>query len=233
MDFKTKHVSGVCECGQKFSGVIPEFAKMIMCDPCALVFQKKRDLERMAGCLRESADSCGIPKKYRIWDEAKAKEVGSDKLLIWLRSQEINSIWIGGTNGIGKTHTALYRAFELLHEENIHPYCVRSSAWLRNIVTGRTKDRSDTEKQYKRAIECKLLIMDDLGKERLTEPRAELLYDIIDERDRRDGSVWITSNFSGQSLAERLNSSGEGAHEYGHAIIKRLKRMITSERIWR
>ena len=206
---------------------------MVMCDPCAVIFQNKRDTDRRLGCLRDSAEACGIPHKYREWNEDKAKELGNDKLLTWLRNHGTQSVWIGGTNGIGKTHTALYRAFELLQGSDVHPYCVRASAWLRSIVTGRTKDKSDCEKLYRRAISCKLLIMDDLGKERLTEPRAELLYDIIDERDRRDGSMWITTNFSGETLIERLNSSGEGSHEYGHAILKRLKRMITPERIWK
>jgi DNA replication protein DnaC len=233
MDFRMKQVNGTCKCGNNYSGTIPAFAEMTMCDTCALEFQRQKDIERFRSCLRESCDSCGIPKKYREWDADKAKAVGSDKLLDWLRGHGTNSVWIGGTNGIGKTHTVLYRAFELLSNYNIHPYCVRASAWLRTVVTSRSKDKSDAEKQYKRAIECKLLVLDDFGKERLTEPRAEFLYDIIDERDRRDGSLWITTNFGGAELKDRLNCAGDGGHEYGHAILKRLARMMTKERIWK
>lgn len=237
MDFsinmKTKHVSGVCACGNTFDGVVPEFVEVTQCDDCILAFQEKRDKERRIAAIRDSAEHCGIPSKFRNWDHGVAKELGSDKLLDWMRSHGTKSMWIGGTNGVGKTHTVLYRAYEVLVNDNIYSYCVRCSSWLRDTVTGRTNGKDNGDKNYRRAIRSKLLVLDDLGKERLTEPRAELLYDIIDDRDRLDLPIWITTNFGGQELLDRMNASGEGAHEYGFAIMKRLTRMITKERIWK
>jgi DNA replication protein DnaC len=234
MDFKTKYVKGVCDCGNPFEGVVPDFANVTQCDSCVMAFQNKRDADRRSDNLRDAANYCGIPAKFREWDDQIAKEVGSQKLYEWLivfGGNGKHSVWIGGTNGIGKTHTVHYRCYRMIEGERIYPYCVRSSSWLREVVTSRSKDKGDGDKMYHRAIECKLFVLDDFGKERLTEPRAELLYDIIDERDRRNSPIWITTNFSGQELIDRINSSGD--HEYGYAILKRLQRMISKERIWK
>lgn len=227
---RTQEVDFVCKCGSEVKGEYPAIAKVTMCDDCALKFQQERDNELIQQRIRESADHCGIMPKYREWSSEVAAEIGNDKLIDWLRAEQLTSAWIGGTNGIGKTHATMYRAFELLNE-GIYSYCVRASAWLRDTVIERTKD-GDT-KAYNRAMNVSLFVMDDLGKERLTEPRGELLYDIIDERDRRGLPIWITTNFTGTGLMERLNSAGAGQHEYGYAIMKRLKRMIPEERIWK
>lgn len=228
---RMKTVDFVCSCGEHVQGDYPEIAIVDRCDKCVYELQQKRSLERLQQNLRDSAEHCGIPAKFRDWSPIMANDIGSDKLLDWLRALGVSSAWIGGTNGIGKTHTVLYRAYELLRDEAVYSYCVRASSWLRETVTARTKDNDNA--RYRRAVDTKLLILDDLGKERLTEPRGELLYDIIDERDRRDAPIWITTNFTGQDLMDRMNVAGEGSHEYGYAIMKRLKRMITVERIWK
>lgn len=227
---KIKQVDFICDCGTPVKGEYPEIAIVDRCDDCVIAFQGEKENLRIRQQIRESADFCGIPPKYREWSPTVAAETGSDKLLDWLREVGLNSAWIGGTNGIGKTHATLYRAFELLGD-GVFSYCVRSSAWLRETVIERTRDGD--AKNYKLATSKALLVLDDLGKERLTEPRGELLYDIIDERDRRGLPVWITTNFTGGGLMDRLNCAGDGAHEYGYAIMKRLKRMIPEKRIWK
>ena len=244
MDFSTnmrlKTINADCDvCGQPFTANVPDFVETTKCDPCILKHQQEQDKKRRLYAIRDSAEHCGIPAKYREWNDQTAQKLGNDKLLSWMQAKEdTESIWIGGTNGIGKTHAVLFRAYQLLIENNIHSYCVRASSWLRRTVTDRTKDKNG-DKAYLRAISARLLVFDDMGKERLSEARGELLYDIIDERDRRDLPIWITTNFTGQALMERMNAASgdesghESGHEYGYAIMKRLTRMIPKENIWK
>jgi DNA replication protein DnaC len=179
----------------------------------------------MSSELAEIAGICGIPVKYRSWSPARAKEIGNVDLLLWLRERE-GSAWVGGTNGVGKTHAVYYCAYRRLKDRGTTCYAIRSSEWLRTVTTMRTGDsRADAEKLFKRATTTPLLIVDDLGKENLSLARAELLYDITDIRDREDLPIWITTNFDGDDLLERLNGASE--HEFGHAIMKRWKRMVT------
>ena len=230
---KTKTVTGVCKCGNEFEYTLPAgVPDPVHCGPCVAEQQGRADAARLMTHIDDYANDCGVVRKYRYWDEDIAHQLGTTEMRAWLLAIGAESAWIGGTNGIGKTHTVAFCAYYMMQQSRIFPYLVRASSWLREVVSGRSSDRNQTgESQYRRAITTKLLILDDIGKENLTQARAELLYDIIDERDRRQLPVWITTNFSGDLLRERLNADGE--HAYGDAILKRLKRMIPLENIWK
>lgn len=238
MKIPMKLLTGVCaDCAAPFSMEIPaNITSQTLCGDCSIKFQQKRDQERRLEVLETLANDCGLQQKYWSWDESIAKQLGADKLLEWLRPRCIGSLWVGGTNGIGKTHAVSYAAYRLLEKRGICSYAVRASTWLRQVMAMRmSKDPAQAEKIYARAVSCSILILDDLGKENLTEARAELLYDIVDERDRHQRHLWITTNFSGAELENRLNNSGdsEHSHEYGYAIMKRLRRMIGESNQWR
>ena len=145
----------------------------------------------------------------------------------WLEERADQSVWVGGTNGIGKTHTLMYVAYRMIIEQALPCRAIRCSSWLRNQSTLRAGDRSaraEASADFLRVARSRLLIMDDLGKEKLTESKAEILYDLIDMRDRDSRPVWISTNKPGSVLLKRLN--GHGDHDHGDAIITRLKRMI-------
>jgi len=69
-----------------------------------------------------------------------------------------------------------------------------------------------------RLTSCSLLVIDDLGKERLTQRMETDLFSIIDERTSNKRPTIITTNYNGSGLSDRFNNG-----ETGTAIIRRLK----------
>ena len=69
-------------------------------------------------------------------------------------------------------------------------------------------------------INCPLLILDDFGKERLTQRMASDLFAIVDERSTARRATIISTNFNGSTLLERFDNRDK---ETGVARIRRLK----------
>ena len=63
-----------------------------------------------------------------------------------------------------------------------------------------------------------VLVIDDLGKERLTARMESDLFAIIDERTANERATIITTNYNGTGLSDRFQNSETGA-----AIIRRIK----------
>ena len=73
-------------------------------------------------------------------------------------------------------------------------------------------------------IEHPLLVIDDLGKERLTSRMASDLFAIVDERSVNRKTTIISTNFNGTTLLERFENKDK---ETGVAFIRRLKDYYT------
>jgi DNA replication protein DnaC len=106
-----------------------------------------------------------------------------------------NLVILGGT-GTGKTWTACAIARALLAEDAV-PVTVTTVAdflaALRPAVAGMDVDML----QF---TTTPVLVLDDLGMERLTEWGAEQLYRLADERSRNDRPVIVTSNLTGEQI---------------------------------
>lgn len=203
-----------------------------LCDKCALQKAADIDRRRLFDAVPELIMLSGISKAYNFWNDDTAQDKGSDKLLEWLKERQEQSVWIGGTNGIGKTHAVMYMALSMIKYKAISVKAVRCSYWLRQQSTLRTgdwRDRAKADAEFKRAAQVQLLILDDIGKEKVTETKAELLYDLVDIRERDKLRIWVTTNQGGKLLRSRLNAGG--AHDHGDAILSRLVRMIPAENI--
>lgn len=70
--------------------------------------------------------------------------------------------------------------------------------------------------RIQRATKCDLLILDDIGKEKLTERTGETLFEIFDKRLQQGKRIWVTSNYDGRGLAEKLG------YDLGNAIRARM-----------
>jgi hypothetical protein len=67
---------------------------------------------------------------------------------------------------------------------------------------------------------CGLLVLDDLGKERITDFSMEALFGIIDTRYQAKLPIIVTTQFRGRDLAARLSRGGDA--DTADAIISRL-----------
>lgn len=72
-------------------------------------------------------------------------------------------------------------------------------------------------------ISCRVLVLDDLGKERLTQRLETDLFAIMDERTSNLLSTIITTNYTGDGLIERFNNK-----ETGVAFVRRLRDYFSS-----
>lgn len=118
------------------------------------------------------------------WDELK----GSGK-----------GLWFAGTVGTGKTHLSAAIANDLL-DRGIAVRFVVVADLLTELREGQHAELSPIWK-YRKAP---LLILDDMGKERLTEWGAEQLFTIINGRYEANLPTIYTTNASREEIAEHL-----------------------------
>jgi hypothetical protein len=161
--------------------------------------------------LFRSTDYAKLTEKMRLvcdWDiPSSIKDIESGKV----------SLLVHGTSGTGKTRAA-WIVFQKLWQKN-YP---KSSKFLTMrelegmLLTSFKKENHDEVMRF--LINVNILVLDDLGKERLTQRMESDLFAIIDERANNMKTTIITSNYNGQSLLERFSNE-----ETGHAIVRRLR----------
>jgi DNA replication protein DnaC len=133
-------------------------------------------------------------------------------------------IIINGSYGAGKTHLAAAVAHELM-KQGFQPIFGTLINLLDKIrATYDDFDSKVTENQIINSyINCSLLIIDDIGKEKPSEWTLQKLYQVLNERYENNNPVIITSNYDIEKLKERLTVNGN--FETAEAIISRIYEM--------
>lgn len=123
---------------------------------------------------------------------------------------------IYGPVGVGKTHLAAAIVNELLQKfySVLFGDVVDIFLWLKE----RRTELTEQEKVRLVTEEIDLLVIDDLGKEKVTEYTGMMLYSIINKLYKENKPVVVTTNFTSAELRENLGHRGE-------AIISRLSQM--------
>jgi len=131
-------------------------------------------------------------------------------------------IYFEGTFGTGKTHLAVAIAIELLKQE-IPVICKTSIDIFADIKRSYDSGTNYGEYQildiYKKAD---LLIIDDLGKEQVTDWSMPLLYSILNDRYEEMRPTIITTNYNEEMLIKRLTPRN-GDSRNAEAIISRFQ----------
>lgn len=144
-----------------------------------------------------------IPKRYEgvdIKDVPKNIKSKFDTIL-----QKRKGIYLWGPVGTGKTHLAF--AMKKEWDEN-HSHKVtfwNTSELMQEIKDDFDRHPIDKTRVFERMMEEKnLLILDDIGSEKLTDWVLERFYLIINRRYNDVLPIIFTSNFNIEKLAERL-----------------------------
>ena len=161
------------------------------------------------GVAREHRDyaRCGIPRRYlnAEWDHGhRAMDV-----------QAGMSVYVFGPNGTFKTTFACALGKQLL-DMGTSVRFENSKKVIGEIQDSFNGRRTDV---LERCYACKVLILDDLGKEQPTPYALSMLYQIIDSRYAANKPIVVTSNFSRGALVNRWESADL---ETAEAIVSRL-----------
>lgn len=137
-----------------------------------------------------------IAKKYaEDWDKFKVEGTG----LIFI-----------GKYGTGKTHLAFAIANYLLNKGVPVVYETLINL-MEKLKSGYDRENNvDYYEIIKLYCECDLLIIDDLGKEKLSEWVLEKLFQIINTRYENMLPILITSNYSEKDMIRRLSYGNDG-----------------------
>jgi DNA replication protein DnaC len=101
-----------------------------------------------------------------------------------------------GPAGVGKTHLAAVILKTLILEQGVSGVFYTTRELLRLLRESYNPAIQTTEAEILRPLlACDLLVLDDLGAERLTEWVASTMDDIIDHRYNADRAVIVTTNF--------------------------------------
>lgn len=131
-------------------------------------------------------------------------QILSNYIEAYLQNKTRQGLFISGKCGIGKTHLATAIANALI--QNNIPMIFGTLSSLLDKIKETYKSDNYTEMEYIQMYsEVDMLIIDDLGKEKISEWVLEKLFVIINNRYNNYLPVIITTNYDKEELSRRLN----------------------------
>ena len=161
-------------------------------DEASAEWDRKENEER----IREKIKLTGIPKRYL---DAR---IDDDLLNAWNRNPGFG-ILLQGDIGRGKTYTACALMIKMIREGKIENGMFVTCDGLFNGIKAEFGKREQGN-LLSRACNTSLLILDDVGKERLTEWSQPILFQIINDRSNNMLPTIITTNYSGKDLIRKF-----------------------------
>jgi len=188
------------------------------CDLCL----EKRNAEAQAEAEQRRKDALesifwsSVPPLYRETDPSILNPILARDVLSW--EYQPLGVGIRGKSGMQKTRAAVL----LLYKMKMHGHSVffLKSTDIARYATDQFSHERETQDSALKAIRsahtARILLIDDIGKGRLSNAAEELLYDILDKRSERQLPVIWTSNASSTQLHDMMSE------DRGDAIIRRL-----------
>jgi len=154
----------------------------------------------------------GLPKNYldKTFDnfDVGMNEKAIKRIKEYLQNKEWRDgkgLYLTGTVGCGKTHLASAIVHELA-KQNVYTLFVFVPDFLDELRSMFDDTKQDTEREnpFELAKISTVLILDDLGTEKVTEWANEKLLQLINYRYNNNLATIITSNYAMQALKGRL-----------------------------
>ena len=196
------------------------------CETCAAKVAERIEAERRAeaerrwlSTLQERFERSRLPRE--MIESFDADKANMD-LLSWIETLgRISGLYIPGPTGCGKTRAVVQAGWRTLRNSDVELRYWRVSELMRELgaLYGESGGLRKADRLIKELSAVSVLILDDLGKEGLTERCGEWLWEIIDSRYMRRLPTWITTNMSGSKIEDRLGD------DRGPAIVRRLREM--------
>ena len=139
-----------------------------------------------------------------------------------ITSSNANGLIIMGESGVGKTHLAASIANKLIENDKI--VLMGRLTTLLDMIKGTFKDNTKSENELIELYSnVDMIIIDDLGTEKISSWALEKLYTIIENRNENRLPIMITTRFDKQGLIERFGQCQD--EQLVNAIISKLYQM--------
>lgn len=143
-------------------------------------------------------------------------DVPAFKRVVAWRPSDRKGLAMKGPSGAGKT-TAFWALARALEREGPAPV-VLTAVELGRILSKAARDVEEVEWLYR----CRVLMVDDLGKERATPAVGALLWEVLDRRYSHGLPLIVTTRFEGADLRQRF-----GEDFLGDDIVRRLNELCS------
>jgi DNA replication protein DnaC len=204
---------------QRSTGVrIPDYVRItdedlapIQEDPYRLGLspQEREDMRRTATESRTRLWLARVPSRFATAsaDDLTPEQNPGDRVRRWWAERDVLTLVLRSEQpGVGKTHAA-YAVGNLAVADGAW-----ATAWTMVTLNDAFRPGNDPT-AYDVACECDLLVLDDLGRERVTEWTLERLQGLLDARWRNRKRTIITTNLDGPTFVSR----------YGDPIVDRVR----------
>ena len=149
----------------------------------------------------------------------KEVEIAKDFTEKCINKNQKNGLIITGKSGVGKTHLAT-AILNKLTEKDVLVLMGRLILLL-DVIKNTFKDFPSKEKDIIELYsKVDILIIDDLGTERISSWALEKLYTIIENRNENKLPIIVTTRFNKESLLDRFYQSED--EELSEAVIQKL-----------
>lgn len=139
-----------------------------------------------------------------------------------IKNIERNGLIITGKSGHGKTHLASAIANKLIEQDKI--VLMGRLTTLLDMIKETYRDNTKSENELIELYSnVDLIIIDDLGTEKISNWALEKLYTIIQNRCEKELPIIITTRFNKEGLIERFEKSQD--KELADATIEKLYQM--------
>lgn len=175
--------------------------------------KEKAKEEKAAKILKERQrrESAGLPMgqipSFRAYvTDTDGRREALKKVQEWAKNP-VRNIVLEGSNHTGKTHL-ITAATNELSRRGVYVRMALISTIYSTIKE--SYDRGAPEYLYKEIYtKPDVLVIDDLGKERVTDWTVSTLFDLIDARYRNNKITAVTTNYNKKSLVEKLTVEGD------------------------
>lgn len=182
-------------------------------EPLEIERRRKKSLEEEQ-ITRERELLNIVPQAFQKTDQGKLNASHLATALTWANNpgKSLNLL-ISGKTGVGKTRIAWEAIKERYTKHGGRPKAIGAESFTRRMA----KEGELMEK----LTWARLLLLDDLGKERSTSTSESLIFELIRERIDNEKPTIFTTNYDPTGLQKKFSESETGA-----AILRRLTENI-------
>lgn len=145
------------------------------------------------------------------------------------RSRSIGGLLLYGANGTGKTHLAISVFRQILLNGGVEGRFINYQALLRVIKASYDKPfgRSDRTTEYDALETTDLLLLDDLGSNRVTDWVQDTITDLVSQRYDNELPMIVTTNYAVEKGSMQADTLGYLGDQIGERATSRLRQMCT------